>query len=103
MRDFLTYRFAPFLGFATLNFLAVYCLVTGKMIGMLGSIVEGRHSAPIPYWTYMAFLVIGAIILDVALAKTIIADNPRKVVPNQSTDPALASGTPGARQEPRHR
>ncbi len=87
MRDFLKFRLGPALGFLTLNVSAVYCLVTGKMVGMLGTIVEGRHSSPILYWIYMSFLWAGAAVVDVTTARTVIADNPRRVVPDQSKGP----------------
>ncbi len=102
MRDFLIYRALPFVGFVAVNLSAVYCLVTGKMIGRFGTIVEGRHSGPILYWIYMSFLLAGTLILNVSVAKMIISDNPRKRSPNQSSEPTPASGTSPAVQEPRH-
>jgi hypothetical protein len=51
----------------------VYCLITGKMIGRFVTVVEGRNSAPILYWIYMSFMILGLLVLDGFILRSIIS------------------------------
>jgi hypothetical protein len=81
---------------------AAYAIIV-SLLGMLiaGGLYAGRHDRGQNHSDYVLFFVplwvVGVLPSPILVFKAII----RRIWPNQSTDPTLASGTPGARHQPR--
>ena len=62
-----------------LNLLVIYSAITGNMIGKYSfAPVEGRESAPILYWIYLAGISFGALFFDIYILSEVLKSRRNK-------------------------